>query len=963
MHLRTLLPALATLLLATLSLAQTPAQPLDASLDDWEGNPLPWLPSKQTLTALPAQGRSPLTSLLVHRHAAPQQELLLTATLTFSDPGQDVPKGDAGIAFGPDERTRCQLLLTQNDDGSSRAVALIFSQDDDGATPVPRPTPLSHYLSPQPWKDGVPYRLSLRQRGNLLIASVLAPDGMLVFRSVLRHDSPQPPPRLRPMLVTANASCHFSELSATPYVHDETPYEPPATPTPAVPPVILARPSTDDEPPATPTGFFRLDQDSQRRFWLRDPDGRRFVACGMASVYHNAFPRPAQLPDSPSQRLQWESETLRRLADLGFNTLVYCDSSLLRRGIPHLTCLELSLPFIAVDDDHSLVSAQHRAKGTYLANVFHPAFRHWVRYAVRKRAHTFDPWTIGLLPDLIIHWNGSRLWNDRLLDDVLQLPSGHSAKAALRDFLEEACEGQLDRFNREWNQRLDSFNDILSLSQLPDNTNRQRQRRAEFGALVARLYLTAVSEAVRATAPHLLLVCPIRIPEDFNPMRLALIREHADLLIVKLHPKADLQTQTIRIADSNGKLPLLTDALEQLREQADMPIILWLWTFAAMDVNLPNTKGWMQCLKNQAERAQATELFLKTALAFPTVVGHCHASWTDGLQQGFPPMFYTHANVGLTNKNDELYQELADAFARLQANPLKLRLAPPPTPATASPRDTAPPPLPDLYRDYLLTTPAPDATPNPAFAISQETPATFTVSNGHLTLQALPDTPGVIIRDAGGRQLSTFIPQLQFTCLQGYDDLREITRLTRADIRADQNRITVDLTGEFIPDPDSGRLPFVTTTRLVLPADANWLLMQMRAFSNPSPDRRLEVKAAFLRLYPDFDGKREGLHDYLDAIPNALLDEFAIGGYTSPDRKRFIGAATRKLPNVSIIHTRHKVRGDYFPDHIWTPLSKASIFIKPGEAFTFPDYPFFFLVTGGDGDFFTMQSKLFRFWH
>ena len=221
----------------------------------------------------------------------------------------------------------------------------------------------------------------------------------------------------------------------------------------------------------------------------------------------------------------------------------------------------------------------------------------------------------------------------------------------------------------------------------------------------------------------------------------------------------------------------------------------------------------------------------------------------------------------------------------------------------------------------------------------------------------------VIISDAGGRQLSTFIPQLQFTCLQGYDDCREITRLTRADIRADQNRITVDLTGEFIPDPDSGRLPFVTTTRLVLPADANWLLMQMRAFSNPSPDRRLEVKAAFLRLYPDFDGKREGLHDYLDAIPNALLDEFAIGGYTSPDRKRFIGAATRKLPNVSIIHTRHTVRGDYFPDHIWTPLSKASIFIKPGEAFTFPDYPFFFLVTGGDGDFFTMQSKLFRFWH
>ncbi|MGN0879102.1 MAG: hypothetical protein ACI4WT_06575 [Oligosphaeraceae bacterium] len=960
MHLRPYLPALAILLLATLSLAQTPAQPLDTSLDDWEGNPLPWLPGEQTLTAHPVQGKGTLSSLLVHRHAAPQQELLLEATLTFSDPGQDVRKGDAGIAFGPDERTVCQLLLTQNDDGSSRAVALILSQDDD-ATSAQRPTRLSHYLAPQPWQDGVPYRLSLRQRGNLLSASVLAPDGQLVFRSVLRHDGPQPPPHLRPMLVTTNAACRFSKLSVAPYVHDEPPYEPPSTPPPAVPPVILARPSPDDEPPANPTGFFRLDQDSQRRFWLRDPDGRRFVACGVSTVNHDAYSWPARLLEDPSQRLQWESETLRRLADLGFNTLAYCDPSLLRRGLPHLTCLELSQPFLAMGDDHSLVSTQHRSKGVYLANVFHPAFRHWVRYAVRQRARTLDPWTIGLLPDLHIPWNGSRLWNDGLLDDVLQLPPSHSAKAALRDFLEESCEGQLDRLNREWGLRLDSFSDILTLSQLPDKTNRQRQRRAEFGALVARLYLTAVAEAVRAYAPHHLLVCPIRIPEDLSPARLALIREHADLLIVKIHPQADLAAKTIRCADSGNKQPLLADALDRLREQADMPVILWLWSFAAMDANLPNNKGWMQRLKTQSERAQAAELFIRTSLAHPIVVGHCYSNWTDGLQKALPPMFYTDVNVGLVNKNDEPYREYAEAFARVQADPVKLRLEPPPTPAADAPA-TAQPELPALYRDFLQTTPSADASPNPAFTIRQTAPNAFTVSNGLLTLQATPDSPGVAIihRD---RQLSTFTAQLQFSCQQGFDDWREITRLTQADIRADQHRLTVDLTGDFLPEPDSGRLPFVIRTRLVLPASADWLLMQMRSFANPADATgRLEVKAAFLRLYPDFDGKREGLFDYQGALARASLLGLTMGGYTSPDRKRFIGAATRKLPNVSIMHSQHKVRGDYFPDHSWRPASKASVFLKPGEAFTFPEQPFFFLVTGGDGDFFTMQSKLFRLW-
>lgn len=397
------------------------------------------------------------------------------------------------------------------------------------------------------------------------------------------------------------------------------------------------------------TGFFHVEESAGRPV-LVDPLGRGFFSlavdrvqwCGERCEALGFSPYERHNEENYSDKSAWAEESLSRLKSWGFNTLgAGCDVGLLRRkGLVHAQFLGLGGSLIRGDEDH-WICEYRQAPCTFFPNVFHPDFPRRCEEVAAKHCpqNRDDPWLLGYYVDNELAWWGRGALEDGLFDAVMAKPEGHSAKVALRKFL--ACRAVT------------------------------RDIKREFLRLVAERYFSCTTAAIRKCDPnHLVLGCRFAGFSGADDIVWKVAGKYADLVTFNLYPWADIDRNVV--FDQKGGRRV-ADLLSDRFALVGKPIIVTEWSFPAIDAGRPCLHGGGQRFRTQKEREQASELFARTLLSHPGVVGYGYFMWLDQPATGIRRSFPEDCNYGLVREDGSVYEGLAEMFRRVHAQASQIR--------------------------------------------------------------------------------------------------------------------------------------------------------------------------------------------------------------------------------------------------------------------------------------------------
>jgi hypothetical protein len=417
-------------------------------------------------------------------------------------------------------------------------------------------------------------------------------------------------------------------------------------------------------------GFWRVERQNGRD-WAVGPDGRRTVLAGVDWVWPAGFhceklgysPYGRFVETNYPSRAAWADETASRLKKWGFNFLGSgCDDKLLApRGFAHTAMLNVGYRLAHEADKEKAIAPGLHRPGSAFPNVFHPDFEAaWDRAAARMAAkYRNERNLLGYYLDNELSWGGiSRNRDEGMFDAAASYPDSHSAKRALLDFLKEK------------NHDLS-----LPLSATP------RELKVAFLAHVAERYFSVAAGALRRHDPnHMVLGCRFAGLGAHEVVLKAAAR-HCDIVTFNYYPWADLD-RGIVLNRRDGR-PIV-DVFREFHAKVGAPLLITEWSFSALDAGRPCSDGAGQRFRTQAERVEAAELFARTLLSLPFMVGHAWFMWVDQPELGFNKHFHEDCNYGLVGEDGKPYRELTDMFARLHASGVSLRTRPVPPRAARS---------------------------------------------------------------------------------------------------------------------------------------------------------------------------------------------------------------------------------------------------------------------------------------
>ena len=320
------------------------AAPLSASFEKWDANPLAWSFRDNAVSCRSGGG------LAVYEAAPRAAKVKVSATITPASAGTN-GWATLGVALVDDERNYWHLALVQappDDKWNPGGHFFELCESRDGAWLAQITDKLKQERFEQhgSWSYGQTYAFTLFTDGAGIQGEVRDASGKLLF--IRRFAFPASVPG-------GSRSCATAVTCGRPALHanggfcgrftalDATSAEPrPCTKAAkSFPP--YASDSFAPEVKETATGFFRVVQRPDGRWWAIDPLGRGVVLMGVdhvryqghwsqrtkRSVHHEVnkkkFPNKAD----------WEADTLARLKAWGFNLLgAGCDPALERRGTP-----------------------------------------------------------------------------------------------------------------------------------------------------------------------------------------------------------------------------------------------------------------------------------------------------------------------------------------------------------------------------------------------------------------------------------------------------------------------------------------------------------------------------------------------------------------------------------------------------------------------------------------------------
>ncbi|MBQ7191120.1 MAG: hypothetical protein IJR99_17080 [Kiritimatiellae bacterium] len=436
------------------------------------------------------------------------------------------------------------------------------------------------------------------------------------------------------------------------------------------------------------TGFFHLQQNPDGRWWVIDPLGRGTVLLGVDHVTFwghwcekmKCNPHFEKNKKKYANKAQWEEEALARLKRWGFNFLgAGCDPDLQHRGLIHTIFLSFGDTLAFSDEEYYITPNEGRPCSGF-PNVFHPDFAASCKY--RARIHCApnrdDPWLFGYFIDNELAWWGRGKLNTGLFASVLKKAATHTAKIALRDYLKAKAGDSVERFNRTWQTKLRSWDEILTVTELPETTKEQVAIKEEFLRLVAERYFSISAAAIREADPnHLVMGARFAGTGGAHPIVWEVSGKYCDLVTFNCYPWADLDANTVFV-DRSPDAERVIDHFTKYYDYVKRPMLVTEWSFPALDSGLPCRYGAGQRFRTQRERTEATSLFARTMLSLPFLVGYDYFMWVDEPALGITPVFPEDSNYGLINEDGKPYELLTGMFAELQGNIGRMRNQQPP---------------------------------------------------------------------------------------------------------------------------------------------------------------------------------------------------------------------------------------------------------------------------------------------
>ena len=619
---------------------------LSASAEKWNASPIAWSFRDGAAEC------SSLGGFATYLGASRAGKVKVSASLTPAIAGTN-GWATLGVALVDNSRDYWHLALVQappNADGKPGARFFELCESRDGIWLAQASDSLKIERSEQhgSWSYGQTYAFALATDGKGIQGEVRDGTGRLVFARRFAFPAPASDGTVaavtcgRPALhANGGFRGRFAALDATwsdPRQREEKALPPYASDS-FVPDVVEKA-----------TGFFRVVQRHDGRWWAIDPLGRGMVLMGVDHVRYNGHwsqrtKRSVHLEVNKKKFLDkrdWEVDTLRRLKEWGINLLgAGCDPALEHRGLVHTRFLSIgdSLCWEGSDDSFWICPNEHRPCSAF-PNVFNPLFPDYCDYVARQRCapNKDDPWLFGYFIDNELAWWGRGACDTGLFDAVMAKPESHSAKVALRAFLRER-----------------------GVTGKPSSGVK-----LDFLRMAAERYFSCASTAIRRHDPnHLVMGARFAGIWGAHDVVWEVAGKYCDLVTFNIYPWADIDRNVVFL-DSGAMAKRVADVFAERYAVVKRPMLITEWSFPALDSGLPCTGGAGQRFRTQRERTAATELFAKTMLATPSLVGYDYFMWVDEPEEGISDAFPEDSNYGLINLQGEAYPEITAMFKSLQ---------------------------------------------------------------------------------------------------------------------------------------------------------------------------------------------------------------------------------------------------------------------------------------------------------
>lgn len=777
------------------------------------------------------------------------------------------------------------------------------------------------------WAFGQPHRLTLSLDPAGITGTLAGPDGQTLLRRRFAFTAAAVR-RGRPALRVSGITGTFRDLRAA--------WSAPALEAraeTAFPPYALDNvvPEVKD----TATGFFRVVQKPDGRWWTIDPLGRGVVLLGVDHVtFHGHWceklgyaPHGRKNEKKYTDHAEWESETLGRLKTWGFTMLgAGCDPKLMHRGLVHTDFLSIGDHLATLGDEYDITPNERRPCSSF-PNVFHPDFEAYCRYRVRQKCvpSRNDPWLFGYFIDNELAWWGRGALDTGLFDAVMKKGSAHTAKRALRDFVARQANRDLPAFNALWGTRLKDFDELLALDSLPSASEAQRAVKLDFLRFTADRYFSLAARAIREADPnHLVLGARFAGTGGAHPAVWEVAGQYCDVVTFNCYPMADLdEGQVYTGFGKNGER--VTDHFAKYYAYVKRPMLITEWSFPALDAGLPSVHGAGQRFRTQTERTAATSLFARTMLSLPFLLGYDYFMWVDEPALGISTPFPEDSNYGLINEDGVPYPQLTEMFTALHREAGAWRFKPAPAPKAVK-RGAPPAPL-DVARRAAAGAPATFAREGDAFR----------AGNGRLELAGQLGRGNMLRRvslDAAAKTYGQYNALVQTLDAAGNNRWTDAQAVTAVDGRVVDGLAVMDVTSET----RVGQEGFEITHRLTLPPGTPWFVCEVVRVKNLG-SAPLRLKGLYFRTY------NSDFHSTPAKLPPNLWGMPPSGCWLDDADGRFFGTVASKASGMQIYYWFDKPGVGHHPD---ARMELDEPPLAPGAVFT-PAQPIYLLSVAGQG--------------
>ena len=483
-----------------------------------------------------------------------------------------------------------------------------------------------------------------------------------------------------------------------------------------------------------------------------------------------------------------------------------------------------------------------------------------------------------------------------MFDAVMKKRDGHSAKQALLAYVAQELSIR-GRSTNEW-------------SNLPKSV--QDEIKYGFLRLKAEKYFSITAAAIRRHDPnHLVLGARFAGLNGADPVVWEVAGKYCDAITFNCYPWADLERGEV-MTDSSSRAKSIVEAFTERYERAGKPFLITEWSFPATDTSCPCRYGGGQRLRTQSERAKASDLFARTLLSLPFLIGYDYFMWVDEPAAGISDAFPEDSNYGLVNENGKPYGELVDVFTRLHSNLEK---------AISS----CPKPIPDVLRGGVSLDTYKEKTgyyssTNILYNVSQTVGNVSNLLGLALNFDIAYKGKGVKF-SLNDKPIGDFCIMLNYLRPEGSETWVDAFRTVQA--TKDGSSLVVVNSGGYMPRT------FKLKTRFTFSSEKSSVIAELLSIENTGKDT-LVIKDILFRAYPAFKD-RETSRRFL---PNRWTGRQMSDSWRAVDGRVFTLSSKAPWSQSCQFYIDPK-KGTHIPDAVCRPPEPFTLL--PGKTYQIPN--------------------------